>query len=208
VLLFASWLAYVEVRFAALGPAWPWHLLIVSLASGLLAFRYDSRTAFSLALTSFAAWRGVSLAVLERGALTWVDTSLSLRVNALGSGAVMILAGALLLRARRKAHFEPVAAHLGWLLVLLGLTAGLGEPASRAWATALVLIGGGLAGFAFVAHRFALFAFGVLGTYVGLTALFFELRPQGEVVAVWFMFTATLVLVGLVLAHLRMRSAQ
>jgi hypothetical protein len=208
ILLFGSWLAYIEVKFVALGPAWPWHLLIVSLVTGALAVRYDSRTAFSLALTSFAAWRGVSLTVLQRGILPWGDANLSLRVNAIGCGVLFVVAGWLLLRARRKAHFEPVAAHLGWLLVLLALVAGLGEPASRAWAAVLVLTGGGLAGLAFFAHRFALFAFGVLGTYVGITALFLELRPAGTVAAMWFMLTASMMLVGLVLAHLRMRRGE
>jgi hypothetical protein len=41
-----------------LGPYWPWHLLVVASAYAALAFRFDSKTLFSLALTSFAAWRG------------------------------------------------------------------------------------------------------------------------------------------------------
>ena len=64
VLLAAADLAYVEVRFTPLGAHWPWHLLIVAVFTALAAFRFDSRLAFSLALSTFAAWRGVSAAWL------------------------------------------------------------------------------------------------------------------------------------------------
>jgi hypothetical protein len=55
VLLASADLAYIEVKFTPLGDAWPWHLLIVAVLSGLLAFRCDSRVVFSFALTTFAA---------------------------------------------------------------------------------------------------------------------------------------------------------
>src|SRR5208337_4466656 len=51
-LLVASDLAYVEVEFTPLGNNWPWHLFIVAAFCAALAFRYDSRVLFSLALTT------------------------------------------------------------------------------------------------------------------------------------------------------------
>ena len=46
-----------------LGPAWPLHLLVVAVFYGVLAYRFDSRILLSLALASFAAWRGLSLSL-------------------------------------------------------------------------------------------------------------------------------------------------
>ena len=61
VLLIGTDLAYLETQFKILGPNWPWHLLLLSLIQLAFAFRYDSRAVLSLALASFAAWRGVAL---------------------------------------------------------------------------------------------------------------------------------------------------
>src|SRR6185295_17929070 len=61
VLLLGADLAYVETQFTPLGDAWPWHLLMLSAVGALLSVRYDSRIVFSLALSTFAAWRGVSV---------------------------------------------------------------------------------------------------------------------------------------------------
>ena len=66
VLLTGAALAYVEVKFTPLGDAWSYHLLVMSLFAGALAVRCDSRVVASLALSSFAAWRGVSAAILEQ----------------------------------------------------------------------------------------------------------------------------------------------
>ena len=53
----AADLAYVEVRFSPLGAHWPWHLLLVSALYALAALRFDSRVVWSLALSTFLAWR-------------------------------------------------------------------------------------------------------------------------------------------------------
>ncbi|HEX4823076.1 MAG TPA: hypothetical protein VFV19_02065 [Candidatus Polarisedimenticolaceae bacterium] len=114
-LLAAADLAFVEVKFTPLGAAWPRHLLVVAVAYGALAFRFDSKTLFSLALTSFAAWRGVSL---TRVSVPWdAPVEDRLVVEALICGVIFLGVGGLLERTRRKAHFEPVAAWLGWLLI-------------------------------------------------------------------------------------------
>jgi hypothetical protein len=204
VLLFGAWLAYLELHFTPLGDAWTWHLLIVCFVTGALALRYDSRTLFSLSLTSFAAWRGVSLAALERGFLPWASVALELRTNALGCGILFVLLGLGLVRGARKAHFEPVAVHLGWLLVLLALVSGLSEANRPVWAMVLLLVGGGLGALAFWQGRFVLFVFGVFGAYIGLSVLFFELHPDDYGAVLWFLVTAGAVLLGLLLAHQRL----
>ncbi len=64
-LLVATDLGYLETQFALLGRNWPWHLLVVALLYGLLAYRFDSKMLLSLALASFAAWRGIAVSIAK-----------------------------------------------------------------------------------------------------------------------------------------------
>ena len=204
VLLLGADLAYVEAQFTPLGGAWPWHLLIISVVSAVLAVRYDSRVVFSAALSTFAAWRGVSVALLE--GLIWpgAGEEASLRVNAIGCGVFFLLLGTMLRRQGRKPHFEPVAVHLGWILVLGALASGLGGD-DTAFGVALMLTGSALAVFAFRRSRFSLFALGVLAAYVALSALFLRAGPPFEIASLWFAVTSLMLLAGLLAVHHRMR---
>jgi len=64
LLLAAADLAYVEAQLTLLGPRWPRHLLVVAALDLLAAYRWDSRTALGLALTSLAAWRGLAVGLV------------------------------------------------------------------------------------------------------------------------------------------------
>jgi len=202
VLLAGADLAYIEVQFTALGAAWPWHLLIVSLLAAAAAVRFDSRVVFSLALASFAAWRGVAVSLF--GADLWMGGTEAVRWNAIGCGVLFVLLGFALKRTGKKAHFEPVAVHLGWLLILGGLISGLGGEGGFLYASALLLVGGGLAAGAYRFRRFPLFAFGVLAGYVGLSRFVVEVGEE-MLSCFWFFSTALLVILGLVAAQRRMK---
>jgi hypothetical protein len=200
VLLAAADLAYIEVRFTPLGPSWPWHLLLVSLLAAAAAVRFDSRVVFSLALATFAAWQGVSIGLFGTDLLLQRE---EVRWSSIGCGVFFVLVGFVLARAGRKAHFEPVAVHLGWLLVLGGLASGLGESAWAGWAAALLLVGAGLAAWSYRSRRFPLFADGVLAGYLGLSRFVFA--GDETLGCFWLSFTSILVIVGLVVAHRRLR---
>lgn len=203
-LLLGADLAYVETQFTPLGPAWPWHLLFMSIVMAVLSVRYDSRIVFSVALTTLAAWRGVSVALLERAFWSGPGEEASLRANAVGCGVFFIFLGALLRRSGRKPHFEPVAVHLGWILVLGALASGLGGD-DPAFGAALLLTGSALAVHAFRQGRFSLFSLGVLGAYVGLCALFLRTDPPFTVASLWFAVTSLAALAGLLTVHRKMR---
>jgi hypothetical protein len=179
-LLAAADLAFIEVKFTPLGAHWPWHLLIVAAAYAALAFRFDSKTLFSLALTSFAAWRGVSIAGV---ATPWggpVDSDRFL-VEALGCGVLFLALGKVLERVRIKAHFEPVAAWLGWLLIVGALTMRLGIDDGRAvTAAALVGCGAVLAWFAWDERSLGRYALGVGAAAVGVGGWFVPMFDNNE----------------------------
>lgn len=204
VLLAGADLAYVEVQFTPLGAHWAWHLLIVAVLTGLAAFRFDSRVVFSLSLSTFAAWRGVSVAFF--GA-TLLKEENAVRWNAIACGVLFVALGWGLVRSGRKAHFEPVAANLGWLLVLGGLASGMlaSGNAGMAWSGALLLVGAALATGAFRARRFPLFAYGVLAAYAGLSYLVIEGLDLEMMGCFWFSITSLLLILGLLFAQRRMR---
>jgi len=202
VLLFAAELAYVEVQFTPLGAGWSWHLLIVAAVTALAAFRFDSRVVFSLALSTFAAWRGVAVARL--GAVVWGREEL-VRWNAIGCGVLFAGLGLVLVRTGRKAHFEPVATHLGWLLILGGKASGLGRDSWMGWTCALLVTGTALAAGAFQFRRFPLFAFGVLAGYAALSRLVLEAGHAELLGCFWFFASASLLLLGLIVAQRRMK---
>lgn len=205
VLLTGAELAYVEWKFTPLGAHWPWHLLIMALLAGVAAFRFDSRVIFSLSLSTFAAWRGVSVALLGSG--LWNGSGDAVRWNAIACGVLFAVLGFGLARSGRKAHFEPVAVHLGWLLVLGGIGSGIAESGDSAlrWGVALLLVGTGLAAGAFQARRFPLFAYGVLAGYVGLSRVVIGITKAEILGCFWFSITSIFLIIGLLIAQRRMR---
>jgi hypothetical protein len=204
-LLTGADLAYVEAQFTPLGPHWAWHLLLVSLLYAALAFRFDSRVVFSLALSTFAAWRGVSAAALEQTLWRYSEAAAAVRLNAVVCGAVFVGLGALLQARRIKAHFEPVAAHMGWLLILATPLSGIAEhDLGLSYAAALLVTGALLAGGAFWRRRFALFAMGVVAAYIGVSRLVVEAISDSSgafLFFCWFAFTPILVIVLLYFVH-------
>jgi phosphate starvation-inducible membrane PsiE len=201
ILLAAADLAYCEAELGLLGAHRSWHLLIVAGLAGLAAFRFDSRVVFSLSLTSFAAWRGVSLA--DAAGPGWTAGE-AWRWNAIACGVVFAGLGLGLARWRRKPHFEPVAVHLGCLLALGGVAAGLERPA---WGAALLLAGAGLAAVAYRTRRFPLFAYGVVAAYLGLTRLLLAGVHDFGIGCLWVGLTSILMIAGLLAVQRRMKEA-
>jgi hypothetical protein len=202
-LLAAADLAYLETRLKLLGPAWPWHLLIVALAQLALAYRYDARGVLSLGLASFAAWRGVALSSAGRTLLD--GGSETLRLNALAVGAVYLLAGLAARRRGLKPHFEPVWTVLGLLLLLGAPVSGIfnqwRQPVGP-WAALLALLAPATIAIAYRRRRADWFAIGVMAAYVGLMRAVAEISVFRD--AGWLAFASltTLAVLGLIVwAH-------
>ena len=181
VLLLGTDIAWLETQLTVLGPAWPWHLLLLSLVQLAFAFRYDSRAVLSLALASFAAWRGVSLSLAGGGRFDAHDELL--RLNALAVGALFVAAGLLLRRLDRKAHFEPTFVNLGLLLLLGAAVAGSftwrGGTEST-WGALLAVAAATTILLAYRARRSDCFAQGVIAALLGLLRLAVGLRLGDE----------------------------
>lgn len=178
LLLLGSDLAYVEIRFKVLGESWAYHLLLLSLLELVAAYRFDSKKVLSVALTTFAAWRGLATDYPMRAVFS--SSAGTLRFNALLCGALFLVGATLSIRRGWKAHFEPVWAHLGLILILGGLLSGVFEE-KRAWlfwelslcVVAAIVIGLGIRN-----RRASFFALGAIAAYVGALRIIFETLPH------------------------------
>jgi hypothetical protein len=172
LLLFASDLAYIEVQFTLLGANWAHHLLVVGLVYVAAAYLWDSRTILGLALTTLAAWRGVSISL----ASAWKSQPDDLREDALVLGVVYVAAAALSVWLGRKAHFEAVFANAGLVLVLGALVSGAldDETEWAIWLAVLLVVAGIVTWHGFSLDRSLYFAQGVVAAYIGLLRLLFQ----------------------------------
>ncbi len=182
-------LAWIELQFTPLGAEWSWHLLLMSVVTAALAVRFDSIPGWTVALSTFAAWRGVSLRPSARQIelfLGWRQEEL-LRANLLLCAVVFALLAWVAVRAQRKPQFEPATTLLAALAAGSAFASGLGESALwPLWTAALVALGLGVARFAFARRRLGLFALGALAVYVGVTRCLFEAANAFALGCFWF----------------------
>jgi hypothetical protein len=176
LLLFASDLAYIEASFTVLGPRWAHHLLVVGLVYLIAAYRWDSRTVLGLALSTLAAWRGVSISL---GSL-WRGEAAGLRINAIVLGALYVVVAWHAVRMQKKAHFEEVFANAGLLLLLGGLVSGvLGRGSAWGmWLLVLLGVAGIVMWISFRLGRSLYFAQAVAAAYIGFLRLLFAPFPR------------------------------
>lgn len=209
LLLFAADLAFVEVQSTLLGSRWAHHLLVVGVAYLLAAYRWDSRTVLSLALTTLAAWRGISIGLV--GGSPGSGDAGALRSSALAMGILYVAAAALSVRMERKAHFEEVYANAGLLLLLGALVSGALDDGGAwgGWLLVLLLASGLVMALSFGLGRSLYFALGVVAAYVGLLRLIFEPFQHGTPSSLPFLLSALLgvgVLALIAAAYRRMKA--
>ena len=202
VLLFASALGYVEAQFTVLGERWAHHLLVVGVVYFLSAYRWDSRTVLGLALTTLAAWRGVSMSLRAASSLG-IGHADDLRANAIVIGLIYIALAVLSARLERKSHFEDVFGNTGLILLLGTLVSGVFDAAPWGiWLAALLAVAAAVMWLAFALGRSLYFAEGVLAAYLGLLRPLFHMGSS-----VGFLLAALLgagALALIIMAHRRM----
>lgn len=206
ILLLGADLAYIEVKFAALGHDWSGHLLLMSVVTAALALYCDSRMSWTLALSTFAAWRGVAaFRVFDEAG----DHGLvSLRLNLILCGVVFVALGLALRKFDRKAHFEPITTFLGSLALLAGVGLFALDPTGAwiPWALVFLAIAVSLALIALRFRRFGLFALGAVASYAALTRLAFEVARDEFFGCFWFASTSTGMVILLFLVQRRFRA--
>ena len=188
-LLVASDLAYLERQFRFLGEDWPDHFLVVAAVYFVLAYRFDSRAVLSLALTAFAAWRGVSAGIAFQTSRELAVADV--RWNAIGCGLLFLAAGVVSVRLRRKPHFEPVYVTAGLLLLFGGILSGALQGSHSSWLLWEIALGLAAAATLAIAWRLKRpldFAIAVAALWIGglrLTGEVLDEEPLFLAAAVW-----------------------
>ncbi len=172
-------LGYVQYQYGVFGRHYGLATLVPAVALLGVAYRFDHRGVLALALTTLAAWVGVSVTPMSvlrfeffaTAALTW---------GAIGLGAALLGAGLYADFQRRKPHFAYTYLSLGANVALPALLAALFEvPApSLPSALAAVLELGLCAGLTWYARRTGSYFFLLLGAlyaYITVTYVLFKL---------------------------------
>lgn len=191
-LVLSATLAFIETRFAIF-QGWHTHLLVASMAYGVLAYRFDNRFVLSLALSTLAGYLGLRVAGFDT-----FNTEV-LRILGFLYGAFLVGAGWLLTRLGIKPHFLDVYLQLGANAALLAALTGVFASDAGVLALLPLLICAGAAiasGIWF--RRFAFVAYGTLYGYTGLTIRVFEALGGVTSILLYLVVSGAVVVVALV----------
>ncbi len=185
-------LAFIETRFAIF-QGWSTHLLIASVAFGLLAYRFDNRLVLSLAISTLAGYLGLKIDAFD---LADTDT---LRLTALAFGTALAGLGLWLHRQGIKPHFLDTYVHIGANVIMLATASGVLEPGSGwGYLAALLSLSAAAIYLGVRFNRFAFVAYGTLYGYAGVSARLLA-SIGGPIVALWyFLITGLMIVIGLV----------
>lgn len=196
-LVLAATLGFIETRFGIFR-GWDTHLLIASVIFGGLAYRFDNRFVLSLALSTLAAYLGLTLNIFD------LDTfdgfaSHRLRFYAMGYGVFAGAFGYALYRQGIKRHFLDVYLHVGANAFLLATLTGVPDQATGLLYLALLLpLAGALIYLGVRFDRFAFVAYGTLYGYAGISAKILSELGSPTASLFYLVVTGSLVVVALV----------
>ena len=196
-LMFSGMLVYLEVQMGVFR-GWETHLLLASIVFGGLAYRFDNRFVLSLALSTLAAYLGLTLDIFDLDTFDAFDTH-RLRFSAMGYA---IFAGALgyaLYRQGIKRHFLDVYLHVGANAFLLATLTGVPDDATGLLYLALLLpLAAALLYLGVRFDRFAFVAYGTLYGYAGISAKILSELGSPTATLFYLVVTGSLVVVALV----------
>jgi hypothetical protein len=196
-LMFGLELGFLEFRFHLLQDRWDHYLLLTAVVYFVLAYRFDNRLVLSLALSTLAGWFGFRLFRLQ-----WFAGSL--RVDALIYSALVAASGTAFYRADIKKHFLEAYLHVAVNVALAASVTGVFDSSTSGIYFVLLI---GLAGAAVAAglhfRRFPFVVYGVLYSYVGISDRLLSGVRNDTAIFGYLAGSATVVVVGLVVAARR-----
>ena len=196
-LMFSGMLAYLEVQMGVFR-GWEPHLLLASIVFGGLAYRFDNRFVLSLALSTLAAYLGLTLNLFDLDTLDAIDTH-RLRVSAMAYGVFAAGLGYGLYRQGIKRHFLDVYLHVGANAFLLATLTGVTDGATGFMYLALLLpLAAALIYLGVRFERFAFVAYGTLYGYAGISAKILTAIGTPTLTLFYLVVTGSMVVIALV----------
>lgn len=120
-LLASADLGYAERQFALLGPLWSWHLLLLAVVHGAIAYTFASPLVLAASLTALAGWFGV--AGTPGDALELAFSTPELGARALACAALIAVWRQADRRAQPDSRFTDVFDHFAVNLAFWGAIA-------------------------------------------------------------------------------------
>ena len=190
-LMFSATLGFAETRFTIFN-GWSTHLLIASIAFGLLAYRFDNRFVLSLAISTLAGYLGLKI-----DAFDVADTHF-LRFTALAFGSALAGLGVWLHRQGVKPHFLDTYVHIAANVIMMATISGVPERGTgMVYLTALLALSAAAIYLGIRFHRFAFVAYGTLYGYAGISMRLLDV-VGGAILGFWyFIITGIMVVTAL-----------
>jgi hypothetical protein len=187
-------LAYLERRFHLLSGQWDTYLLATAILFFFVAYRFDNRFVLSLALSSLAGWFGLEISHgMARQDATYRDYAI-LYCVVVGAG------GAILHRVKLKPHFFDTYLNVVANVLFWALLSGVFEREGYGpWFAALLLACAGSLAWGMAQKKFVFVAYAAVYGYVGVSSLLVRDIHDATAVLGYFVITATIMLVALVL---------
>lgn len=197
-LMFSGMLAYLEVQMGVFR-GWETHLLLGSIVFGGLAYRFDNRFVLSLALSTLAAYLGLTLNLFDINTVDAINTH-RLRLYAMGYGVFAAGVGHGLYRQGIKRHFVDVYLHVGANAFLLATLTGVPDDATGLLYLALLVpLAATLIYLGVRFDRFAFVAYGTLYGYAGITVKILSQIDNATLALFYLVVTGSMVVIALVL---------
>ena len=196
-LMFSGMLAYLEVQMGVFR-GWETHLLLASIVFGGLAYRFDNRFVLSLALSTLAAYLGLTLNLFDLDTFDAINSN-RLRIYAMGYGVFAAGLGYGLYRQGIKRHFLDVYLHLGANAFLLATLTGVPDGATGVIYLALLLpLAAALIYLGVRFDRFVFVAYGTLYGYAGISARVLSEIGSPTLALFYLVVTGSMVVIALV----------
>lgn len=186
-------LAYLESRFHVLSGRWDHYLLATTGLFFLLAYRFDNRFVLSLALSSLAAWFGLTIS-------RWSPhQDATYRQYAIFYSLIAGTGGALLQRRGWKPHFFSTYLNIAANVLFWAVLSGVFQRQDRGIRLILLLIAAGASlAWGLTRRQFAFVAYAAVYGYVGISSVIVQQHFDAASGLAYFLVTGIAMLVLLV----------
>ncbi|WP_041855946.1 DUF2157 domain-containing protein [Candidatus Korobacter versatilis] len=186
-------LAYIEQRLHLLSGQWDDYLLATAILFLFLAYRFDNRFVLSLALSSLAGYFGLTIS-------RWPEhQDATYRQYALIYCVVVGVVAVLLQRRGLKPHFLGTYMNIVANVLFWALLSGVFQREGYGlWFLALLVACGASLGWGLKRRQFVFVAYAAVYGYVGVSAVLLRNVSDFSATLAYFVFTASGMLVALV----------
>ncbi len=186
-------LAYLENRFHLLSGQWDLYLLATAALYFVLAYRFDNRFVLSLALSSLAAWFGLTISHFPS------HQDATYRQYAIVYSLFIAAAGAIAHRRALKPHFFGTYLNIAANVLFWALLSGVFDRQnSTLWLVALLLACAASLAWGLVRRQFAFVAYAAVYGYVGISSILIRNINDATALLAYFVVTGVAMLITLV----------